>query len=258
MTDEICWQYKKKKAIEIKENGNSPKIDLNKFEIKPINYKSAKEFIMEYEWVGNMGTSKYCFGLLFNNILASVVCYGPSVAPSKYSKTFGLENVNHLLQLCRGASTYWAPKWAPSKLITQSLKQLYKELGILVVVAYADPIAGEIGTIYQACNALYIGETVRGGGKKYIINGHTYDPRKAHKKFGSLIPDHLSTIDPNYSTIPIFRKHRYIFLLGSKKEKKQIFERIRHLVKPHPKRKFKTIVFSQTTLSILKLLFVFP
>lgn len=183
-----------------------------------------------------MGTSKYCYGLLFGEELASVVCYGPPVAPSKYRQTFGDGVDGHILQLCRGASTYWSPTWGPSKLISKSLILLSETLGIKVVVAYADPDAGEIGTIYQACNAFYIGFTVHGGGKKYLINGHTYDPRKAFKKFGSLMPENLRNFDPFYSTFPIKPKHRYVFLLGSKSERTQLRTKIGHLVKEYPKR----------------------
>ncbi|MBW2005556.1 MAG: hypothetical protein JRI72_13330 [Deltaproteobacteria bacterium] len=206
--------------------------------MREIEWQEAKTFILNYEWLGNMGTSKYCYGLLFGNQLAAVVCYGPLVAPSQYSKLFDKDISRGLLQICRGASIFWAPKWAPSKLISSSLKMLKNRLGseLILVMAYANPEAGEIGTIYQACNAYYLGETSPGGGKRYIINGHSYDPRKVYKKFGSRKKEHLLKVDKNYSKEEINPKHRYLFIRGSSKKRKEILNQVRDLIKAYPKR----------------------
>ena len=236
MTTTICWQYLVKTRILNKESVDLTNIDTNEVKVVPIDWQEARGFITIYEWVGNMGTSKQCFGLLIGNRLASVVCYGPLTAPTHYARVLGKELSKSVMQLCRGASTYWAPKWAPSKLVSHSLKILHRTQRISVVVAYADPEAGEIGTIYQACNAFYLGETSSGGGKRYIIKGHSYDPRKVVKRFGSRAREHLLRIDPSYKEIPIKPKHRYVFVLGSKKVRREILGRIKPLISEYPKR----------------------
>ncbi len=231
-----CWQYKIKKDKERESVDNFLFINCANFQIELINYNTARDFILQYEWVGNMGTSKYCFGLYLDGILSGVVCYGPPVAPSKYRKLFGSDVSDHLFQLCRGATAFWAPKWAPSKLISSTLRYLGSKFGALAVIAYADPEAGEIGTIYQACNAIYLGMTSLGGTNKYVINGHTYDPRKVHKKFGSCSHNHILNYDPHYYTIPFHKKHRYLFITGNKFIRKVLKERIQENIKPYPKR----------------------
>lgn len=236
MTIAPCWQYLIKTKIKEQDNNVSPEYDTHDVKIYPLTWKQAADFILNYEWVGNMGTSKYAFGLFLGGHLASVVCYGPLVAPSKYSNILGTEFSKSVIQLCRGASTYWSPKWASSKLISYSLKLLRKMTKANIVVAYADPDAGEIGTIYQACNAYYLGQTSPGRGKRYLINGHLYDPRKVVKKFGSRSRNHLLTVDPCFTTISIKPKHRYMFVLGSKKERKEILRRISPLIREYPKR----------------------
>jgi hypothetical protein len=236
LTEKVCWQYEVKVKKQLENKGISPVANYSEYSIDHVPYSRAKEFILEYEWIGNMGTSKICYGITFGSHLAAVVCYGALVAPQKYTKVFGSELKGRILQLCRGATTYWAPKWAASKLIASSMKLLSDEQGIRVVVAYADPEAGEVGTIYQACNAIYLGSTVRGGGKKYVVNGHCYDPRKAFKKFGSVSKENLLHIDPNYKAIPIPPKHRYMFVLGSKSEKKKLHDKVKGFEKPYPNR----------------------
>jgi len=236
MITTACWQYLVKTQMGSREPADLISKDTDDVKVIPIDWKEAKRFITIYEWVGNMGTSKHCFGLFIGGRLVSVVCYGPLVAPTHYASILGKELSKSAIQLCRGASTYWAPKWAPSKLISNSLKILHRTQKISVVLAYADPEAGEIGTIYQACNAFYLGETSSGGGKRYVINGHSYDPRKVVKKFGSRSHAHLLKIDPSYESITIKPKHRYVFILGSRKEREGILARIMPLISAYPKR----------------------
>jgi len=236
MTPNVCWQYRVKQAKQTENKGYVPLFDESNVAIGVIDYNAASRFILEYEWLGNMGTSKYCYGLLVNGELACVACYGPPVAPTRYSRLLGREYSKSILQLCRGASAYWSPPWGPSKLICRSLKLLFQEHNTRFVIAYADPRAGEIGTIYQACNALYLGMTSPGGSKRYFINGHSYDARKVGKKFGSRAHQHLANIDPNYGTVSITRKHKYLFVLGARTARKEIMARLKHLALPYPKR----------------------
>src|SRR5690606_17585806 len=57
----------------------------------------------------------------------------------------------------RGASASWAPKNLNSRLVMYACKWMVKNTSKRVFVAYSDQKAGEIGTIYQACNFDYLG-----------------------------------------------------------------------------------------------------
>ncbi len=230
----------RKKTKEAENNHIIPDVDFDDWKIHQLAYKDAKDFVLEYEWLGNMGTSKLCFGLTFGEHLGAVACYGPPVAPTRYQSILGGQMSSKILQLCRGATSYWAPRWAPSKLICQSLRSLHSEYGTRAVLAYADEVAGEIGVVYQACNAVYLGKTSPGGGKRYVINGHNYDPRKVVSKFGSRARAHLLKIDPHFQTIPINPKHRYMFVLGNSRERREVLESIRPFIQPYPKRNVLT------------------
>lgn len=231
-----CWQYQIKARKKKELLDELPTVDYSKPIVSKIDYKTAKKFILEYEWLGNMGVSKYYYGLYFENYLVNVVCYGPLVSTSHYNKVFSNEYSKKLYQLCRGASSILAPKWASSFLIAKANKIMYRDYGFRAIIAYADPSAGEIGTIYQASNAFYIGLTSPGGGKTYIIHGKKYDPRTVYHKFGSRKKDYLMQIDPGFKTEPINKKHRYIFLLGTKREKNKLYNKIQSLILPYPKR----------------------
>jgi len=231
----ICWQYliKQKKA----KAKNKTQFNYKGFipEVKEIEISIAKQFILEYEWLGNMGSANYYYGLFFGNHLASVVCFSNSVSPKAYTNLLGIKH-NEILLLCRGATAHWAPDWAPSKLISKTLKLIKNKYNIKVVVAYADPEAGEIGYIYQASNFYYWGLTNPGGSKKYKINGEIMHSRKVHRLFGTRKAEVLKKIDKNYSAIATFPKHRYIYFTCNSYTKKLLMEKIKNLIKPYPKK----------------------
>lgn len=92
--------------------------------------------------------------------------------------------------LGRGCCVYWTPKWGSSFLISKSLKILeeYYKGEPRYVMAYSDWDAGEIGTVYQACNWIYIGhknipEWRSPEGRRYDFNHHRNLSRKKDKDF---------------------------------------------------------------------------
>jgi hypothetical protein len=233
-SDEICHQHLMK--LEAAKRLPLPNFTNKAVEINSISYSLAKEFILQYEWLGTMGSAKYCYGLFIDGHLAGVVCYTTPVSPNGYRTLLGLKKTDVIFQLGRGASSHWAPKWVPSKLIANTLKRVGSDYNVKAVIAYADREAGEIGTIYQACNGIFLGMTNPGGAKTYVINGIKYHPRSVHRKFGCRSQVFLRTIDPNFQTIKIHPKLRYIFFTCGKKEVIEMRERIALLIQPFPKR----------------------
>lgn len=231
-----AWQFlvKQRKAAEM--HGQQFRVSSGPGRVERIDFQDADRFIREYEWLGNIGAAKYCFGLWIGNDLAAVACYTAPAAPLAYHRLLGKDIGSAVFLLCRGASTYWAPKWAASKIISGSLRHLHREFGARAVVAYADPKAGEIGTVYQAANALYLGLTDSRGPGSYRILGQLYHARAVPKHFGSAREKVLRRIDPNYRRFQRTKKHRYLFVLGTRSERSVLVARIQHLIQHYPKR----------------------
>src|SRR5664280_603341 len=206
-----------------------------KIEITEISFKLAKKFILEYEWLGNIGSNRYHYGLFIEDNLAGVVCYSNPIAKISFVKKLEMPE-NKIIYLSRGANSFWAPKWVPSKLIGKSIKMLNKDHGIRVVLAYSDPEAWEIGTIYQASNFLYLGETDSGGAKWYIINSEKLHPRTVYRRYGSRKRSILERIDKDYATIKIKPKKKYIFIIGNRKYRYEYINKLAGEIKPYPKR----------------------
>ena len=180
--------------------------DIGNAVIKPITNKLAKEIVEEYEWLGCM----------------------PAI--SKYC--FGIVCV------------HWAHPHSGSKLIMESIKQLPPEYD--VITCTIDKAAGEVGTIYQACNFYYIG-SMRGNNPKTAgsagrcrfgvkIDGKIYGSRAMRSKVGSQKKADILARYPQAIFIKQYEKHRYFYFRGSKNNKKHLKKGINDFIKPYPKR----------------------
>jgi len=233
-----CWQRVIKERLCTPEDARrrDSYVNKNNLRISELKYSIAKDFIEKYEWLGNIGSAKYCYGLHVYDELVAVVCFTTPSSPSAFAKLLGDANARHTYQLCRGASSPSCPKWGASKLISCSMKLLRIKTSARVVVCYADPEAGEIGTVYQASNAYYIGMTSYTGPSAYIINGIKYHARSVPKRFGSAKHDVLFELDNDYSRIQRTKKHRYVYILDRSINGKHIKISLEHLIKEYPKR----------------------
>ena len=134
--------------------------------VEQITRQQAESIIFKYEWLGTMPTvSLAYYGLLTpDNELVGVTCFGTG-AGTNARNICGAENRDITICLERGANVHWAHPHAGSYLVARACKLASRDYGWKVFYAYSDETAGEIGTIYQACNWTYIGRGVgRGNG----------------------------------------------------------------------------------------------
>ncbi len=200
-------------------------LDLAKADVREIGIASAKSIILEYEWLGTMPAVTWHDGAC-----AGVACYGP-----EYSENLGVWDsygfTGRMILLARGACVHWAPPNAGSALVARSLKLLpakYK-----VVTATVDCRAGEVGTIYQACNFLCcrMNTHPRSGG---ILDGRRVGSRAIRQAAGC---SNKATIKGMGLEIEKeTAKLRYFAFRGSRAEQKQSRAAVAHLAIPYPKR----------------------
>lgn len=225
----------------------SSDVKLNNTTIKLISKKEATEIIVEYEWLKKMpGFSKYYFGLFFNvnNIeyLGGVLVYSP-----EYSLNTGVWDkygfTDKLLLLSRGVCLWWTPKNSASYFISRANKWIKENTQYRIITATVDPMAGEIGTIYQSLNWYYVG-LMNGnysGNKEskrmtILIDGKEYSTRYIRKKYGTMKKDQILKIHPDAVFVPQYRKRRYFYFMDSKYNNKKYLDNVSHLIQPYPKR----------------------
>jgi len=225
----------------------TPNVDLSPSNatVKPIDRETAKKVILEYEWLGCMpAIAKYYYGLYFGEHLAGVVIYGDD-----YSENLGTWDkygfTGKMILLNRGACVHWAPSFSGSMLIRRSMDLLPEKYE--VVTATVDELAGEIGTIYQACGFHYVGcmraknPNIKNGARDrfaVLIDGKLYGSRSIRAKIGSQrkadILEHFAGCQIEF--IKQKAKSRYFAFRGSRKILKKHLQSISHLVETYPKR----------------------
>ena len=126
-----------------------------------------------------------------------------------------------------------------SYVISDTLKQIRKDKPeVKVIMSYADPGENHTGVIYKATNWLYQGNKVSHAGSMYqfSFDGEKWlSPRALQAKIGVCGLKDVLKVYPDIQYKLIERKHRYVYILAGKKEKKRILNNLKHPTFPYPK-----------------------
>ena len=138
-------------------------------------------FIERHEWLGKMPTwLTHRFAWYLNvpgkpRVLSGVIIMA---TPNAFSNLLGEENRNKEKLIARGACISFGPKNLGSHIIMHSIKWMVNNTEFRYFTAYSDPDAKELGTIYQACNFQYLGQT-SGTKHQYFVEGKGWKGDKA-------------------------------------------------------------------------------
>ncbi len=118
--------------------------------------KEIRDFIKRHEWLGKMPTRPtHRFIATYKGKLAGAIVMS---TPNSFSNLLGPKNRDLEKLISRGACISWSPKNLASALIMFSIRWMVKNTDFRFFTAYSDVEAKELGTIYQACNFIYLGQ----------------------------------------------------------------------------------------------------
>lgn len=176
-----------------------------------------------------------CYGLFNAGACVGVVNYAPPNNPKLITGVCGDQWAKHVLELNRLVVTDGQPN-AASMLVGRSIRLLPKPS---VIVSYADATYGHVGYIYQATNFIYTGcpEAHQASIK---IDGIPTNTRNLGSQFGKKgkfkgLNDAKEKLGDRLEVGEREKKHRYIYLHGSKRDKKAMMRDLRYGVEPYPK-----------------------
>jgi hypothetical protein len=145
-----------------------------------------------------------CVGAWETGAFVGAVIFGRG-ASSEIGSPFGL-NQSEVCELVRVAL---GPHMAPTSHVISIAVRLLRRLcpGLRLIVSYADPEHGHIGTLYQACGWFYIGRTNR---ESLIrLNGRLLHPRTVASRYRTRSIDwlrqHVAADAAHVRTLPKFR-----------------------------------------------------
>lgn len=186
--------------------------------VRRIEYEETKPFLLNIHYARRMPCITDAFGLFIDSQMVGVVTYG---VPASYYLCIGIagkeekDNVLELNRLVIKPNT--TEKNLASYLVGHSLRMLKNGT---YVVSYADTAWSHVGYIYQATNFIYTGLSAK--------RTDAYQPDGLHPR---------AYDKNNHSTMRQTRsqKHRYIYLVGDKRTKKQMLSKLKYPILPYPK-----------------------
>ena len=182
--------------------------------VLPINTFEVEPWLLEKHYAKRMCPISYAFGLYEDNNLVGVVTYGVPASPFLCMGVCGEEHKDIVLELNRLCLNDGIKNGA-SFLVGKSLQMLPKPT---IVVSYADTSMNHIGYIYQASNFIFTGTT------KERTDMAGEDGKHSRHNLG------ISENRVNRSA-----KHRYIYFVGNKYQKRILMNKLNYSIEPYPK-----------------------
>ena len=202
--------------------------------IREINLKLAKKLVTKYHYSHTWPNTSIVLGFYFRSKLLGIVCYGVGANKNLIPSVCKGVKPDEGFELVRLFAFDWAPKNIESYMIAQSFKHIQQNYPkIKVLVSFADPKQGHLGIIYQATNWLYTGKSKDEFFFKF--SGKLVHPRTV----SNYSKEMRKRIRNPKNRVLVGGKHRYVYLLGSKKQRKILKSSLKHPILPYPKTKEK-------------------
>ncbi len=206
------------------EHPHMPVLDVSRCEARLINYETAARMVETYHYAHRVPSIVVAVGMFVDGTLVGCCTFG-TILSNNADKICGEEYKLNVIELTRLFIFDWAGRNSESWLIGQAFALIPKDY--FIMLSYADSGHNHTGYIYQATNWIYTGCVSRTGYKDENgndINERTiFDPRKKINDYDKYI---------RYEQAP---KHRYIYFLGNRRQRRELRQALKWPVLPYPK-----------------------
>lgn len=199
--------------------------------VAPVSTRDVIEFARRYHYTETGGNMAWRWGLWHGAVLHGVVAYNlptRTACESVFGAEYGPDHVWHMGRLIVSDDS---PRNSESRLIGGSLRAIEREYpSIWCVLTYAAADAGHIGTVYQATNAIYTGTS---SVEHYYID--TDGQRRSNYVNGARLSKEAAA-SRGWTVHDSLPKHRYVYILGSRTQRRQRLALMKFPVLPYPKK----------------------
>ena len=199
------------------------------YSVESISRQDVTQWLLKIHYAKRIPSISYSFGLYNYSDLVGVITYGTPATPSLTKGIAGEENASIVLELNRLVLLHNEPNEA-SRLIGASLRKLPQPS---IVVSYADTAQNHSGKVYQATNWIYTG--LSDAHAEWRLDGietkhsrHLFDQVGGINNAKEIYGDRLQRHERS-------RKHRYLFIVANRTEKKRLTGQLRYQTEPYPK-----------------------
>ena len=226
--------------------------DTTKLSIRPVTKNRAKKMVIKYHYSKLWTKCSVALGLFHQTgnehaffdepeeKMIGVIVYGDPIGRLTGQSISDEIERTEVLELTRLFIHDGYGSNIESWFISQSFKWLRRfRPNIKALISYASPVEGHSGTIYQATNWIYQGNNNRwndGWLFKFKPDGRWKHGRTIFPYYNSNDPKEIQ----KRVTEPFWirkeqQKHRYVYILAGKRDKKNILNTLKHETLPYPK-----------------------
>ena len=226
--------------------------DTTKLSIRPVTKNRAKKMVVKYHYSKLWTKCSIALGLFHQTgnehaffdepeeKMVGVIVYGDPIGRLTGQSISDEIERTEVLELTRLFIHDGYGSNIESWFISQSFKWLrHFRPNIKALISYASPVEGHSGTIYQATNWIYQGNNNRwndGWLFKFKPDGRWKHGRTIFPYYNSNDPKEIQ----KKVTEPFWirkeqQKHRYVYILAGKRDKKNILNTLKHETLPYPK-----------------------
>ena len=196
--------------------------------VLPIKAEETAPWLLEKHYARRMCPISYAFGAYKDNTLIGIVTYGVSASSTLRQGVCGKKWADKVYELNRLCCLN--EKNIASELVGKSMQMMPKPS---IIVSYADTQQGHVGYVYQATNFLYTGLSSKFKDPKVKGLEHQHHATYAHGLSNAQVIEKYGVDNVYFVDRP--RKHRYVFFVGNKSDKKQMRNDLTYEVMPYPK-----------------------
>lgn len=152
-----------------------------------ISTNQGKEIIVRHHYLRTWPVGVVvCYGVTFQDKVYGVICFARGASP-KLWRLLGASSQYACVELVRLWLSDVCPKNSESRVIAIALRMLFiANPHIEVVGAYADTVAGHVGTVYKASGWEFVRKTTGGDKSLLMQDGTVMHKRSVNSKYGSL------------------------------------------------------------------------
>lgn len=200
--------------------------------VKPIKPSETYDWLLKKHYARRICPISYAFGAYFGDDLVGIITYGVPASSTLRAGICGHEYSSYVIELNRLCCN--SQKNLASILISRSIKMLPKPS---IIVSFADTEQGHIGYVYQATNFIYTGLSAKRtdwkiSGLEHLHGATISDMSRGKENRAQYLRD---TYGDRFYLKDRSRKHRYIYLYGSKKQVSDMRAMLRYPSIDYPK-----------------------
>jgi len=205
-----------------------------KFIVKSIKSNQTHEWLLNKHYMKRLTCISYAFGLFYKNELMGICTYGSALPSTMRRGVCGIQYESIVYELNRLCIDDAVPKNTLSFFVAQTLRLLSKPK---ILVSYADIAVGHNGYIYQATNWIYTG--LSHTQKDWKLKGREHLHSRTLMDEFPFQKDRIKKLKEKYGDdlyqIERKPKNRYVYLIGTKKQKKEMLKELKYEIMPYPK-----------------------